>query len=184
MDTLYNRTNFHKHTFCIFQEVDFAILESLSLHYRSKSGSSYYFTESGVYRLSNHWSRVANCRWRLQENLEIKKVNTNRIKLGFARWNEFYPDDKLEKLYWISVDFEQKTITFQHKNNPNYSEEKVLRNANETAKVIKQIRLLLFETSWAKYLKYNNIDDLRKELILQLLQTNFSFNEIRRNYLA
>lgn len=181
--TKYNRTNFHKHTFCIFHEVEVTVLGSLQLNYRSKSGSSYYFTEDGVYRLSNHWSRVANCRWRLQENSKLKKENSNRIKLGFARWNEFYPDNEFEKLYWIQVDFDQKTATFHHKNSPNYSKEKVLRTANETAKVIKQIRLLFIENNWAKYLQPMNSEDLRKEIILQLVETNQSFNEIRRNYL-
>ncbi len=181
--TKYNRTNFHKHTFCIFQELDVTMVGSLQLNYKSKSGSSYYFTEDGVYRLSNHWSRVANCRWRLQENSKLKKENSNRIKLGFARWNEFYPDNEFEKLYWIQVDFDQKTATFHHKESDHYSNAKVLRTATETAKAIKQIRLLLLEDSWAKYLKPITIDELRKEIILQLIQTNQSFNEIRRNYL-
>lgn len=180
----YNRTNFHKHTFCVFQEVDVTVVGSLQLNYKSKSGSSYFFTEDGVYRLSNHWSRVANCRWRLEENPKLQKTNPNRIKLGFAQWSEFYADNELEKLYYIEVDFDQKTANFHHKGSNNFSEDKMLRTATETAKVIKQIRLLLLDEAWAKYLKPITIDDLRKEIILQLIQTNQSFNEIRRKYLV
>ena len=66
----YNKTNFHKHTFCIFHEVDFDVVKELKPNYTSKSGSSYYFVESGVYRFSNHWGRAANCKWRLSRNSE------------------------------------------------------------------------------------------------------------------
>ena len=72
----YNKTNFHKHTFCIFQEVDFELIKNLKLNFKSKSGSSYYFVENGVYRLSNHWSRVANCKWRLDKNLNKQISNS------------------------------------------------------------------------------------------------------------
>lgn len=182
--TKYNRTNFHKHTFCVFQEVDVTIVGSLQLNYKSKSGSSYFFTNDGVYRLSNHWSRVANCRWRLQENPKLQKANPNRIKLGFAKWTEFYADNELEKLYFIEVDFDQKTATFHHKESDSFSEDKIIRTASETAKIIKQIRFLLLEDAWAKYLKPIGIDELRKEIIQQLIQTNQSFNEIRRKFLV
>lgn len=182
--TKYNRTNFHKHTFCVFQEIDVTMVGTLQLNYKSKSGSSYFFTEDGVYRLSNHWSRVANCRWRLQENPKLQKTNPNRIKLGLAQWSEFYADNELEKLYFIEVDFDQKTAIFNHKGSSSFSEDKMLRTASETAKVIKQIRLLLLEDSWTKYLKPVGIDELRKEIIVQLIQTNQSFNEIRRKYLV
>ncbi|HLP64850.1 hypothetical protein [Flavobacterium sp.] len=182
--TKYNRTNFHKHTFCVFQEEDVTIVGSLQLNYKSKSGSSYFFTDDGVYRLSNHWSRVANCRWRLQENPKLQKTNPNRIKLGFAKWTEFYADNELEKLYFIEVDFDEKTAAFHHKESDSFSEDKMLRTASETAKIIKQIRLLLLEDAWAKYLKPIGIDELRKEIIQQLIQTNQSFNEIRRKFLV
>ena len=105
--------------------------------------------------------------------------------MGFAQWNEFYADNELEKLYFIEVDFDQKTANFHHKGSSSFSDDKMLRTASETAKVIKQIRLLLLEDSWLKHLKpVISIDELRKEIILQLIQTNQSFNEIRRNYLV
>lgn len=177
----YNRLNFHKYTFCIFQEVDLDVIRQLKLNYRSKSGSSYYFIDSGVYRLSNHWSRVANCRWRLEGNATNAD---NRMRLGFAKWSDFHPDNQTDRLYWIEVDFENKKVNFHHKESQNYASGKQLRNSGETAKIIKQIRGLLMEEAWAKYLRPMDIDVLRKEVINQLVQTNLTFNEIRRKYLV
>jgi len=177
----YNKLNFHKHTFCIFKEVAFESISDLKLNYKSKSGSSYYFVENGVYRLSNHWSRVANCRWRLEVNSNNQIPNSNRIKLGFAEWKDFYPDNDFEKLYFIEIN-EDNEVNYFHKNGSNYSNQ-ILRTTSETTKVIKQIRTLLEETAWAKYLKEENIEILRKQIIEQLISTNQSFQEIRRNYL-
>jgi hypothetical protein len=179
----YNCRNFHKYTFCIFKEVHFDAIKELKPNYKSKSGSSYYFTEVGVFRLSNHWSRVANCRWRLDANLQLQKTNNNRTRLGFAKWTDFYSDNEHEKLYFITVDFDQQVANYFHKQSPNYQSRLVLRTASETMKTIKQIRLLLNETSWAKYLKEMNIDTLRKEIIEQMITTDASFQQIRSNYL-
>lgn len=177
----YNKLNFHKHTFCIFKEVAFESISDLKLNYKSKSGSSYYFVENGVYRLSNHWSRVANCRWRLDKNSNIQIPNSNRIKLGFAEWKDFYPDNDFEKLYFIEINSDNE-VNYFHKNGSNYSNQ-ILRTTSETTKVIKQIRTLLEETAWAKYLKEENIEILRKQIVEQLISTNQTFQEIRRNYL-
>lgn len=179
----HNCKNFHKHSFCIFKEVDFSTLKELKINYKSKSGSSYYFTEEGVFRLSNHWSRVANCRWRLEANPQLQNTNDKRIRLGYAKWTDFYSDNEHEKLYFIEVDFAQQTANYFHKLSPNYQSKLVLRTASEAMKTIKQIRILLNETSWAKHLKEINIDTLRKEIIEQIIITNVSFQEIRRNYL-
>ena len=73
-------------------------------------------------------------------------------------------------------------MNYFHKNGSNYSNQ-ILRTTSETTKVIKQIRTLLEETAWAKYLKEENIEILRKQIIEQLISTNQSFQEIRRNYL-
>ena len=170
-----NKANFHKHTFCIFQEVAFDSLKELKLSYKSKSGSCYYFVENGVYRLSNHWSRVANCRWRIDTQSKLKN------KLGFAKWSDFYEDNDFEKLYFIEIK-EDKEVNYFHKNSFNFSNQ-VLRTSVETTKVIKQIRVLLEETAWAKYLNNNNIEILRKEIIEKLIDSNLTFQEIRRDYL-
>ena len=176
---IYNKTNFHNYTFCIFQEVGLEVLQDLSLNYKSKSGSCYYFTKTGVYRLSNHWGRAANCKWRLVNN----NVNGDRTKLGYANWSDFYPDNDYEKLYFVKVDYDTQTVQFYHKQSQENTTEKVLRTATDTTKLIKQIRTLLDETAWTKYLKDENIAVLRKEIIEELINTNKTFQEIRKGYL-
>lgn len=185
----YNKTNFHKHTFCIFKEVDVDAIEDLKLNYKSKSGSCYYFVENGVYRLSNHWSRVANCKWRLVKNSAVtlsavEVPNSNRTKLGYANWSDFYSDNDVDKMYFLEADYESKTVNFYHKQSSNYFSDKVLRSSSETTKLIKQIRTLFEETAWAKYLNYENIDVLRKEIIEEMITTNQTFQEIRRRFLG
>ena len=175
----YNKTNFHKHTFCIFKEVDAAAIKDLKLNYHSKSGSSYFIIDKGVYRYSNHWGRAANCKWRLIPN----ETTTERTKVGYANWSDFYPYNDIEKLYFIEVDYSSKTVYFNHFKNNSYTLDKLLRTSAETAKIIKQIRILFEETAWAKYLKANSIEALRKEIIKQLISTNRTLQEIKRDYL-
>jgi hypothetical protein len=186
MTKTYNKTNFHKHTFCIFQKVNLELVKDLKLHYKSKSGSSYYFVEDGVYRLSNHWSRVANCRWRIVANKSIppnsiEVSNPNRIKLGFAKWHDFHQDNDFEKHYFIEFN-KQNEVNYFHKNSGNYTNQE-LRTSVETTKIIKQIRTLLEETAWAKYLKSDTIEDVRQKIIQQLIYTKKTFQEIRKEYL-
>ena len=180
----YNKTNFHKHTFCEFIEVDVATIPNIDWHYKSKSGSGYCFTEEGVYRISNHWGRAANCRWRLISNSNSSsKINNSQNRIGFAKWTDFYPNNETESFFYVEVNFETKEATFQHKNNPNYDGKAVLRNASETAKVIRQIKEILESDTWAKYLDFDDLEQLRNEIILKLIQTSTSFAEIKRSLL-
>lgn len=176
----YNKTNFHKHTFCEFIEVDTNAIPNIEWHYKSKSGSGYCFTEEGVYRISNHWGRAANCRWRLIS--EIKNPN-QKERIGYAKWIDFYPNNETENFFYVEVNFETKEATFQHKNNPNYDGKAVLRNASATAKVIRQIKEILESDTWAKYLDFENLEVLRNEIITKLIQTSTSFAEIKRSLL-
>ncbi len=176
---LYNKSNFHNRTFCIFTEVEKDAINDLKLNFKSKSGSSYYFTEVGVYRLSNHWGRAANCKWRLISDAK----NNNRTKLGFANWNEFYPDNDFEKLYFVEVSFDTQSVNYYHKQSENFTLDKVLRTSTETTKLIKQIRTLFEETAWTKHLKDANSETLRNEIIQKLIGSTKTFQEIRRDYL-
>lgn len=157
--------------------MDFELQKS---HFKSKSGSEYFFTEEGVYRISNHWGRVANCRWRLLPLTEYKNQHT---KIGFARWTDFYPNDETANLFFIQVDFEQKTIDFFHKDMPFYDGKTVLRNASETAKTIKTIKQILNEEDWAKYLEYKDLEGLRKEIVTKMIYDRMSFGEVRREFI-
>ena len=176
----YNKTNFHKNTFCEFIEVDVATIPNIDWHYKSKSGSGYCFTEEGVYRISNHWGRAANCRWRLIS--ETKNPN-QKERIGYAKWTDFYPNNETENFFYIEGNFETKEVTFQHKNNPKYDKKAVLRNASETAKVIRQIKEILESDAWAKYLDYDDLEVLRKEICLKLIKIPISFAEIKRSLL-
>ncbi|WP_130735884.1 hypothetical protein [Flavobacterium sp. J27] len=177
----YNSLNFHKHTFCEFQEVTFSAIESLQQSYKSKSGSSYYFTEKGVYRVSNHWGRAANCRWRLKsDNI---KVNNTKAKIGYALWTDFYPNNDKDKLFYIEVNWLTKEVTFQHKKNPNYQSNFIVRDALATAKRIQQVKEVLTEELWAKHLVFKDIHILREQVITKLLETNDTFISIKQHYL-
>ncbi|ESU28478.1 hypothetical protein FLJC2902T_18450 [Flavobacterium limnosediminis JC2902] len=177
MQKTYNKTNFHKHTFCIYREVPLAEIDGLKLGYTSKSGSSYYFTEKGLFRVSNHWGRAANCRWRL---LPLAEGTSSRTKVGYADWTDFYPNNDHEKLFYIEVNWEKTEVSFQHQANPDYKGNAQLRNAAETAKVIRQINEVITTENWAKYLKFDSIITLRKEVIQQLITSNESFLDIKR----
>lgn len=167
-----------KNTFCVFYEVALEQIEGLVLQYHSASGSKYYYTPEGMYRLSNHWGRFANSKWRLEP---LEPASSSKIKVGFARWENFYPDNAEEKLYYLAADYAKRTVNYQHKQNPNYDEKAVLRTSFETTKKIKQIRNLFELTNWAKYFDYEDIDELRKRIIEQIIYTEHSLEEIKRS---
>ena len=174
---MYNKNNFHKYTFCEFIEIEPNKISKIKTSYKSKSGSEYCFTEEGVYRISNHWGRAANCRWRLIS--EIKNPN-QKERIGYAKWTDFYPNNETENFFYVEVKFDTKEVTFQHKNNPNYDEKAVLRNASETAKVIRQIKEILEADNWAKYLDYNDLEKLRRDVIQKLITTNIPLQTIKK----
>jgi len=171
------KPNSFKNTFCVFQEKGLRDIATLSVHYESKSGSRYYYTESGMYRLSNHWGRLANSKWRLEP---MEPETQSKMKLGFAFWDNFYPDDAVEEWYYIEADYTAKTVNYQHKNNPNYDNKAILRTSFETTKKIKQIRNLFNLTSWAKHFDYDDLDLLQEKIIDQLIHTHKTLDEIKR----
>ncbi len=169
--------NSFKNTFCVFQEENREVIAGLSLQYESKSGSCYYYTEKGMYRLSNHWGRLANSKWRLEP---MEPESQSKTKLGFAHWDDFYPDNAIEKLYYIQADFIRNTVKYQHKNSPNFDKKAILRTSFETTKKIKQIRNLLYLTTWANHFDYEDLDVLRQKIINELIFTNKTLEEIKR----
>lgn len=175
----YTRINFHTHTFCLWNEVIIEDIKELKLHFKSKHDSQYYFTNDGVYRLSDHWGRVANCHWRL---VPLTIYKNQKATVAFAKWNDFYPNDDTSKLFFIKVNFETQEVNFYHKLVTNEDEKFALRNANETAKTIKIIKQILTETVWSRYLNYDDLDVLRKEIIQELVLTEKSFLEIKRKF--
>ncbi|WP_418262936.1 hypothetical protein [Flavobacterium faecale] len=172
--------NSFKNTFCVFTEVPMQEITSLPVQFQSKAGSRYYYTPEGMFRLSNHWGRLANSKWRL---VPMDPPSASKTKIGFAKWSAFYPDNAEEKIYFIEVDYLNNTVNYQHKNSETYDGIAVLRTSFETTKKIKQIRNLQQLTSWAKYFDYEDLDVLRKTIIEQLVYTDQTLEEIKSNLL-
>ncbi|HQW68207.1 MAG TPA: hypothetical protein PLH25_00955, partial [Flavobacterium sp.] len=73
-------------------------------------------------------------------------------------------------------------VNFYHKLSPDYEPKYVLRNTSETAKKIKIIKEILTETAWSKHLLFDDLDELRMEIVEQLITTEKSFLEIKKLY--
>jgi len=160
--------------------VPFAEVAAIKISYTSKSGSQYIFTPEGLYRISNHWGRVANCHWRLIPLTEFKNQN---VTVAFAHWTDFYSNDDTSKLFFIKVNWETREVNFYHKLTAESAEKVVLRNAKDTAKTIRTIKEVLTQEDWAKYLKYESLETLRNEIVNELVNTNKSFLEVKKAYL-
>ena len=174
---IYTKYNFHKYTFCVFKEVDPSEIADLKINYTSKSGSSYIFTTKGVFRTSNHWGRAANCKWRLQtQNLE----QSSRTKVGYANWEEFHSINETDKLYFIEVNFEEKSVQYIHKN-LSKDPDLYLRNATETAKRVKEIRNLLDNPKKLTYWDFKEKKGNLIEMVVQfLIKTDLTLLQIKQ----
>ena len=173
------KPNTFKNTFCVFTEVSLTVIQERLPDFESESGSKYYYTDEGIYRLSNHWGRLGNSKWRLTEN---GLQGSSKIKLGYASWNDFHPDNKHELLYYLSVDFETKEVLYQHKMNKMYDGKAILRTADDTMKRVKQARNILQLTNWAKYFENEDIEELRKLIVTDLIYTDLTLDEIKRKH--
>jgi hypothetical protein len=170
----YNQTNFFKHTFCEFTQIDDFLFPANTNH-KSKSESVYFYIDEGVYRKSNHWGRVANCRWKLISDDTYKN---QQIVIGFAKWTDFYPISSTEKIFFIQVDFKEKTAKIQPKKEKttNY-----LFSFSETQKRIKQINHLFKDDKWAKYFDLE-IENLQFQIITEFINSNKTLEEIKRSF--
>ncbi|MFK7748489.1 MAG: hypothetical protein AB8B65_08870 [Kordia sp.] len=177
----YHKQNFFRNTYCVFKAVDFQSVKDKRPHFTSKSGSKYYYTNEGVYRVSAHWGRAATCRWRLQTD---DSTTQNGAKVGFAKWTSFYKDNEVEKLYFIQKSEFTHTYEYFHKNEPAYNSTYILRTAGDTRKVLRQLKTIATETKWAKYIPHDDLEDLRNHYINGLITSNKTLPELRRSYNA
>ena len=170
----YNQTNFFKHTFCEFTQInDFDFPEKTN--YKSKSESLYFYTDEGVYRKSNHWGRVANCRWKLIRN---QKYKNQKIVIGFAKWIDFYPINSSEKNFFIVVDFESKTINIHPlRDKVNHH----LFNYSEALKRKKQINHLFKDDKWTNYFEIEK-EELQYQVISKFINSDSSLMEIKKSF--
>lgn len=173
---MYNRFTFHKNTFAVFKRAD---LPSgfKKPHYVSRHGSRYFFTKEGVFRYSNHWGRVGNCSWRL-DNIDHKQ-QTNYW--GYCSWEHFFDNNERMPLYFIEEQ-EEGLFFISHKDSNTISTPH-LKTASEAAKILKKIREINSEVYWAKYLIYDDLSELRKHFIHELIHTDKSFQQIKRAFL-
>jgi hypothetical protein len=170
----YDKTNFFKHTFCEFQQVDkFEFPEETN--YKSKSESMYFYTDKGVYRKSNHWGRVANCRWKIKVNEAYKN---QQIVIGFGKWTDFYPINSTQKNFFIAVNFEEKAANLQPKG---VKAAHYLFTFPGAQKRIKEIMHLLKEDAWAKYFE-TEIKELRFKIISECVSSEKALQEIKRGF--
>lgn len=171
----YNRYNFFKHTYCEWQEISRDFIKGRTADYKSKSGSEYFFDEKGVARLSDHWGRAANCRWKFMS--QSKK--NGKYYIAYATWNSFFPNNENEPLYVIVVEKEKKDVTFVHKYCLKDSEA-VLWNAVDAAKRIAKIKEILQTDVWFKYFREIEIEKARDFLIQGLVGSKKNFVELRK----
>lgn len=170
----YNQTNFFKHTFCEFRQIeDFEFPENKN--YKSKSESIYFYTDKGVYRKSNHWGRVANCRWKIISNENYKN---QQVIIGFAEWVDFYPINSSEKIFFIEVNFNEKTTKIKSKREKSTHH---LFTFSEAQKRIKQITHLFKDDKWAKYFK-TEIKKLTFNVISEFISSEKTLLEIKMNF--
>lgn len=170
----YSKTNFFKHTFCEFKQVNNFEFPT-DINYKSKSESIYFYTTEGVYRKSNHWGRVANCRWKINSNQNYKN---QEVIIGFAKWADFYPINSTEKIFFIEVNFKEKTAKIQPKQK--YSTNYVY-NYSEAQRRVKQITHLLNEDRWAIYFN-DDIEILRSKVISDYINSNKTLQEIKLSH--
>lgn len=165
-----------RNSFCIWTEVDLQEIQKQNPQYISQSGSQYFYLNDGVYRLSDHWGRAANSKWRLTPmNNELRKV-----RLGFANFTDFHKDNLHEKLYFIEVDFKNELVFFNHKNNKKPNCTAILRIATETTKSIRKIRKLIENQSWTRHF----VDDkILEKVILEIINTDRAVLEIKKMFL-
>lgn len=173
---MYNRFNFFRHTFAVFtkaQEPEGFVKP----HYISRHKSRYFFTDTGVFRYSNHWGRVGNCRWRL-DGIDYRQQQSC---WGFCSWDRFYANNEQEACFFIEQVAENR-FTYNHLNNAG-RKDVVGRTASEAAKILKKINEISEDRSWARYLDYDDYDEIRNYFIAQLISTRKSFLKIRQEYL-
>jgi len=147
-----------------------------TVHYKSKFGSSYSYTEKGVYRYSNHWGRVANCRWKISG---IEEYKNQVYYAGFANWTDFYSLNNTEKAFYLDVDFSTgKTII--HRITAAETNPRFLMTLDIAFKRLKEIKMLFKDYKWALYYK-ETIEVVRSALIQKLITSDKPLQELKQS---
>lgn len=87
-NSIITRDNFYDSTACDWKEVKSH--PEGKPDYESDSGSKYWYTDSGVYRESDHWGfGVGSCDWTLNENPELSWRDNEKVRVGYADFKDF-----------------------------------------------------------------------------------------------
>ncbi|PCI03737.1 MAG: hypothetical protein COB81_03335 [Flavobacteriaceae bacterium] len=175
----YSKYNFFKHTYCVFKGVELNKISDKKANYTSKSGSSYFYTLEGVFRLSNHWGRAANCRWRIENSVES---GGSVAKLGYADWTSFYADTSDGELYFIAVDFTSNSAEYHHVKSIENRQESLVKTSGYTLKRMREIKEIFEKDAWLKYMDVEDEQVLRENIVLELIRTEKSLREIKLAY--
>jgi hypothetical protein len=90
-------TNFHDGTKAIFHLCPLTEKPHRKADFTSASGSRYWKTREGVYRLSDHWGEcIRSCDWWLFDG---SGVEHNEYALGFCRFSDMRRDIHEESVY-------------------------------------------------------------------------------------
>ncbi|CAM1350534.1 conserved hypothetical protein [Tenacibaculum ascidiaceicola] len=154
------------------QNINF--FDDMKAHFQSKSGSYYYYTEDGVFRYSNHWGRVANCRWKIQG---IDNYKNQQYYVGYANWSSFYPLNSIDKVFYLEVDYTKAKASIKRVEE-GLENNHFLMNSELVHQRLKQIQTLFKEYKWARYYE-EDIDVLRKKIINKLVITNKTLQQIK-----
>ena len=172
---IYTKFNFHKHTYCEFEKVEANFLEDKTIHYKSKFGSSYFYTEEGVYRSSNHWGRVANCRWKIKG---IEDYKNQVYYVGFANWTAFYSLNSNDKAFYLEVDFATGKTSI-HKVTGTETYTPFLMSLVTAFKRQKEIKSLYKDYKWALHY-HESIENIRTALVTELINSNDSLQVLKQ----
>ncbi len=172
----YHKFNYFKHTYCEFKKVEIDFFSKCEYHYKSKSGSLYFYTEEGVYRYSNHWGRVANCRWKISG---IEAYKNQIYYVGYSNWIEFYPLNNSEKVHYVKTNVETEDLKIQKATGKNDTTH-FLMTLDFALLRLNQIKKLNKDFKWATY--YNeNIEVLRNKLIDKLINSDETLQVLKQS---
>ncbi len=169
----YDKYNFFKHTYCEFEHKLLDELE-LEIHFKSKSGSSYFYTNEGVFRYSNHWGRVANCRWKIRG---IEKYKHQKYYVGYAKWEDFFSLNSVDKIFYISIDFFKKEVQV-NRFTEDVKIESPLNTIHVALKKKKEIQTVFKDVKWMQYFEVES-NILQKQIIERIINTNKTLQEIK-----
>lgn len=170
----YHKFNFYRSTYCEFEMQNINFFEDMKAHFQSKSGSYYYYTEEGVFRYSNHWGRVANCRWKIAG---IENYKNQQYYVGYASWSSFYPLNSTDKVFYLEVDYVEGKAKIK-RIQQNTESSKFLMTSEFAHQRLKQIQTLFKEHKWANYYE-EDITVLRKQLIDKLINSTKSLQQLK-----